>query len=308
MFPSDRHLLEFGKIHVSGALKTHMMLAPRLSAWLVLLMTMVTASSAQQAVWNVESSTAVEDSRGPREFRMMLQRPGGDLASKGAGTGTVLFEGERNGDNVSGLAWAFAAGCLAESYEAFGAFSSDRAVFTVQGRAPVKDSSCKITSFQDKTLIFTKPAVAQAPPPAPPSAPLPAPATAAPQRSYWAHNGSTIYLVANGNSRELYYDKPIAGMVAAGAQPGTLLFSGRYAGGNYVGTAYVFNKYNKRCGPLPYAVSGPVTNDFEKITMQGSKPIADANCSVTREAPDTLVFDLCVKTLPPGAHALLCPP
>jgi hypothetical protein len=287
---------------------------------------MVATSSAQQTVWNVESSTAIENVTSAKEFRMVLQTAGGDLMNKGASTGATLFEGERDNNKAVGLAWTFAAGCQPESYEASGEFSGDGTVFTVQGRAPVRDQNCKVASFQDKTLTFTKrpavvppprvpppvvslppPAVAPAPPSVvslPPSAAAPAPAPGAPQRSYWAHNGSTLYLVVNGSSRELYYDKPTPVMSAAGAQPGALLFRGRYASGSYSGTAYVFNQ---RCGPLPYQVAGPVTNNFEKITVQGSRPVADANCRIAREVSDTLVFDLCVKTLPPGARALVCP-
>jgi hypothetical protein len=286
--------------------KTFVMRALRILTCPIFLMATVATSSAQQAVWNIDSSTAVENRTGAKEFRMVLQRPGGDLMSKGASAGATLFEGERDGDKVIGLAWTFAAGCPSESYEVSGEFSTDGTVFSIQGRAPVKDASCKVSSFQDKTLIFTKrPTVAPAPAAPPPSASLPpAPTPNTPQRSYWAHNGSTLYLVVNGSSRELYYDNPTPGMLAAGAQPGTLLFRGRYAGGNYVGTAYIFSPH---CGPLPYQVSGPVTDNFEKITVQGSKPIVDANCRITRQASDTLVFALCVKTLPPGASALLCP-
>ena len=36
--------------------------------------------------------------------------------------------------------------------------------------------------------------------------------------SLWDHNGSTVYLVANGTTREFHYDEPRLGMLQAGAR------------------------------------------------------------------------------------------
>jgi hypothetical protein len=41
--------------------------------------------------------------------------------------------------------------------------------------------------------------------------------TAPPESTIWDHNGSVMYLVVNGSSRELYYQKPRPGMLDAGA-------------------------------------------------------------------------------------------
>jgi hypothetical protein len=263
----------------------------------------------QQVLWSVEQSTLVQTGQGAN-LRFAFRTPGGSFASQGVAAGAALFEGERSGDQVSGVAWAFRPGCPAESYEAVGSFSADGATLRVSGREPAKDGACKVISFQDRTLVITKgSAVASAPPPPPPPpvvAPTftPAPAPVDPKRSYWAHNGSTIYLLVNGNARELYYDKPKAGLNTVGVQPGSLLFRGTYSAGNYAGTAF---RFNRQCGPLAYQVSGPVTNDFEAITLYGQAPVVDASCRITKYVADKLEFALCVKTLPPGAVALLCP-
>ena len=37
--------------------------------------------------------------------------------------------------------------------------------------------------------------------------------------TFWDHNGSVMYLVANGSSREFYYQKPRSGMLEARAHP-----------------------------------------------------------------------------------------
>ena len=45
------------------------------------------------------------------------------------------------------------------------------------------------------------------------------PAATAAERTFWDHNGSVVYLVANGSSREFYYQRPRLGMLEAGAHP-----------------------------------------------------------------------------------------
>ena len=85
----------------------------------------------------------------------------------------------------------------------------------------------------------------------------------------WDHNGSVVYLVANGSSREFYYQKPRPGMVAVGARPGSLLFRGQINDGQYSGTAYIFNP---RCGPIPFQVKGPVLDNADRIVFTGQAP------------------------------------
>ena len=103
------------------------------------------------------------------------------------------------------------------------------------------------------------------------------------------HNGSTVYLVANGSAREFYYQQPRSGMMAAGARPGSLLFWGKFADGSYSGTAYIFNA---RCGKFPYAVSGPVLDGYRRVVMQGDAPRIGTDCKVVDHVPDTLEFSL----------------
>ena len=76
--------------------------------------------------------------------------------------------------------------------------------------------------------------------------------TESPGRTLWDHNGSIVYLIANGSSREFYYQKPRPGMLDVGARPGSLLFRGQL-NGQISGTAYFFNLH---CGPIPFEVKG----------------------------------------------------
>src|ERR1043166_9574337 len=78
--------------------------------------------------------------------------------------------------------------------------------------------------------------------------------TASAEPTIWNHNGSVMYLVANGQPREFHYQKPRAGMLEVGARAGALLFRGEIDNGEYSGTAYIFNPH---CGQTPYQVKGP---------------------------------------------------
>src|SRR5215813_1317998 len=82
----------------------------------------------------------------------------------------------------------------------------------------------------------------------------------------WDHNGSVLYLVANGQSREFHYQKPRAGMLEVGAHPGALLFRGEIENGQYSGTAYIFNPH---CGQISFQVKGPILDNDERIILTG---------------------------------------
>ena len=110
-----------------------------------------------------------------------------------------------------------------------------------------------------------------------------------PHPTLWEHNGSILYLVVNGSSRELYYQEPRQGMVEAGARPGSLLFHGKSVRGKYIGTAFIFNS---RCGQYPYPVSGPILDSYERVVLTGRAPRIAADCSVEGYFEDTLDFRL----------------
>ena len=99
--------------------------------------------------------------------------------------------------------------------------------------------------------------------------------TASPEPTIWDHNGSVMYLVANGSSREVYYQKPRPGMLDAGARPGSLLFRGEINNGQYLGTAYIFNL---QCGPIPFEVKGPILDDDKRIVLTGPAPRVGRDC------------------------------
>jgi hypothetical protein len=96
-----------------------------------------------------------------------------------------------------------------------------------------------------------------------------------PAPTIWDHNGSVMYLVTNGSSREVYYQKPRPGMLDAGARPDSLLFRGEVNNGQYLGTAYIFSPH---CGQIPFQVKGAILNDDERIVLTGQAPRVGRDC------------------------------
>jgi hypothetical protein len=110
--------------------------------------------------------------------------------------------------------------------------------------------------------------------------------TASPEPTIWDHNGSVMYLVTNGASREFYYQKPRPGMLDAGARPGSVLFRGEVDNGQYLGTAYIFNTH---CGPIPFEVKGPILDD-ERIVLTGQAPRVGRSCQTYGSYMSNLEF------------------
>ncbi len=111
--------------------------------------------------------------------------------------------------------------------------------------------------------------------------------TTSPEPTIWDHNGSVMYLVENGSSREFHYQKPRPGMLEAGARPGSLLFRGQVENGQYSGTAYLFNPH---CGAIPFQVKGPVLDNDERIILTGQVPQVGRNCRTYGSYTSNLEF------------------
>src|SRR5262249_6341663 len=113
--------------------------------------------------------------------------------------------------------------------------------------------------------------------------------TASAEPTIWDHNGSVVYLVANGQSREFHYQKPRAGMLDVGARPGSLLFrsSGKIDNGQYSGTAYIFSQH---CGQIPFQVNGPILDNGERIMLTGQAPRLGRNCRANESYTSNLEF------------------
>ena len=102
-----------------------------------------------------------------------------------------------------------------------------------------------------------------------------------------------MYLVANGSSREFYYQKPRSGMLEAGAYPDFLLFRGQIDNGQFSGTAYLFNAH---CGQVPFEVKGPVLDNGGRVVLTGQAPRVGRNCQASGYYTSTLEFRLLKTT------------
>jgi hypothetical protein len=109
------------------------------------------------------------------------------------------------------------------------------------------------------------------------------------QRTFWSHNGSTMYLVVDGHRRQFFYQQPKPGMLQAGARPNSLLFDGEVVDNAYSGTAYIFNK---QCGQFPYSVNGPILYQGRRVEMHGRAPRVDGHCRISGYRNDVLEFRL----------------
>jgi hypothetical protein len=78
-------------------------------------------------------------------------------------------------------------------------------------------------------------------------------------------------------------------MLEAGAHPGSILFRGQTTNGQYFGTAFI---YNRRCGQITYQVSGPITDNYERVVLTGQVPRIGPDCHIQGYLTDTLEFTL----------------
>jgi hypothetical protein len=113
------------------------------------------------------------------------------------------------------------------------------------------------------------------------------------ETTLWDHNGSVMYLIANGSSREFYYKKPRPGMLEVGAHPDSLLFKGQINDGQFSGTAYLFNAH---CGQVPFEVNGTILDNGGRVVLTGQAPRVGRNCQAYGNYTSTLEFRLLKTT------------
>jgi hypothetical protein len=121
----------------------------------------------------------------------------------------------------------------------------------------------------------------------------------------WSHNGSVLYLIAKGTSREFRYEEPRPGMLQGCAHRGALLFRGQSINHQYSGTAYIFSC---RCGRQAYQVSGPILDGYERVLMTGRAPQVGPDCNITGYFDDTLEFRLIKQNPQPEPAVSPSPP
>ena len=119
------------------------------------------------------------------------------------------------------------------------------------------------------------------------------PSVTANETTLWDHNGSVMYLIVSGLSREFYYKEPRPGKLDVGARPDSLLFRGQIKDGQFSGTAYIFNLH---CGQVPFDVKGPILDNNERVVLTGQAPRVGRNCQTHGYYTSNLEFKLLKTT------------
>lgn len=84
----------------------------------------------------------------------VFETPSAALERHGVSRGVVLFDGVRNGPRYSGMAYAFANGCDAQSFPVEGTVTADDAGVVLTGRAPRLDRDCNVDGQDDVSLTL----------------------------------------------------------------------------------------------------------------------------------------------------------
>lgn len=88
-----------------------------------------------------------------RKFTYAVPRDA--IARQGVRPGTLLFDGNRNGDAYAGRAFVFKAGCLPLEYWTSGRVSHDQRSVTLRGNTPKRGDGCAVERYVEETLTFT---------------------------------------------------------------------------------------------------------------------------------------------------------
>jgi hypothetical protein len=115
---------------------------------------------AADSLWEHNGSTLQLREEGTvRAFR--YSEPRAELRKAGVVDGTVLFDGKKNGNRLSGTAYRFSKGCTAIGYAVEGAVSPNSQNLTLSGRAPKRNSQCKVVGHFTDVLVFRRQATEQ---------------------------------------------------------------------------------------------------------------------------------------------------
>lgn len=120
--------------------------------------------TAQTSNWDHNGSLVSLISEGAKQ-KFIYETPRIGLTDAGVAPGTLLFEGQRKGQNITGTAYQFYRSCKAHSYAVSGTVSDDRKQIILKGKVPQLDVNCHITGSRDDTLIFTASQITPSEPP-----------------------------------------------------------------------------------------------------------------------------------------------
>lgn len=107
-----------------------------------------------RSVWAVDKSTVYLEPTGDKR-QFFLVEPSVELASQGAQSGALLFDGRKVSGSYEGKLFVFAGLCGTRDYDATGPITNEDETVTLLGMAPQIDpESCAKIGEQKKTLVF----------------------------------------------------------------------------------------------------------------------------------------------------------
>jgi hypothetical protein len=118
------------------------------------------SSHAKASLWLHDGSRMKLVSEGERVL-VEFDRPREGLDKYGITHGSLLFQGKRHGKTYSGEAATYAPPCAAHTFPVTGEPSLDYRRFSLHGKVPILDGSCKVTGTRDETLTFDYEGAAQ---------------------------------------------------------------------------------------------------------------------------------------------------
>jgi hypothetical protein len=106
------------------------------------------------SLWSHNGSLMGLMADGPSR-RFVYERVREGMARVGVRPGTVLFEGQKDGNQYTGTAYIFPPNCPSVAYDVSGPVSPDDRQVTMFGQAPRVDSRCRIFGYRDDVLVFS---------------------------------------------------------------------------------------------------------------------------------------------------------
>jgi hypothetical protein len=102
--------------------------------------------------------------------------------------------------------------------------------------------------------------------------------------TFWNQAGSLLRLEAIGRVRRFVYLEP----AGSPAKRDDLAFEGVRSGSAFFGHAFLFSE---RCKPIGYYVRGALSPDGSSLTLQGRRPIPNAQCRIAGYEDAELLFN-----------------
>jgi Peptidase family M48 len=86
---------------------------------------------------------------------IQYEQPREAVTRRGVDKGTVLFDGQADGDAIEGLIYAFSVNCGKFGYRVTGKIEDGDRRIVLEGQHPVIDRACKIIRHDPERLVFT---------------------------------------------------------------------------------------------------------------------------------------------------------